>query len=90
MLHVRYATASLENSIIKPEKLMKFLTGSEAIPAFGVPTKIEVSCPKSCRCFPAVFTCSFSLIITIHVKDDEEMVTMFKTALLGDVGIGRC
>ena len=31
MLHVRYAIASLENSIIKPEELMKFLTGSETI-----------------------------------------------------------
>ena len=72
---------------------MKFLTGSETIPAFGVPTKIEVSfnhgCPKSCRCFPTVSTCPFSLIIPIHVKDDEEMVTMFETALLGDVGFGQ-
>ena len=73
---------------------MKFLTGSETIPAFGVPTKIEVSfnhgCPKSCRCFPTVSTCSFSLIIPFHVKRDEEMVTMFEAALLGDVGFGRC
>ena len=73
---------------------MKFLTGLETIPAFGVPTKIEVSfnhgCQKSCRCFPTVSTCSFSLIIAIHVKDDEQMVTMFETALLGDVGFGRC
>ena len=73
---------------------MKFLTSSETIPAFGVPAKIEVSfnhrCPKSCSCFPTVSTCSFSLIIPIHVKDDEEMVTMFETALLGDVGFGRC
>ena len=74
---------------------MKFLTGSETIPTFGVPTKkIEVSFnhgfPKSCRCFPIVSTCSFSLIIPIRVKDDEEMVTMFETALLGDIGFGRC
>ena len=52
---------------------MKFLTGSETIPAFGVPTKIEVSfnhgCSKSCRCFPTVSTWSFNLIILIHVKD---------------------
>ena len=73
---------------------MKLLTDSETIPAFGVPTIIEVSfnhgCPKSCRCFPTVFNCSFSLIIPIHVKDDEEMVILFETALLGDVGFGRC
>ena len=72
---------------------MKFLTGSETIPAFGVSTKIEVSfnhgSPKSCRCLPTVSTCSFSLIIPIHEKDDEEMVTMFETALLGDVGFGQ-
>ena len=66
---------------------MKFLTGSETIPVFGVPTKIEVSFrsimgTKSCRCFPAVSTDSFNLIILIHVKDDEKMVTMFGTALL--------
>ena len=70
------------------------MTLLETIPAFGVPTKIKVlfnhGCPKSCRCFPTVCTCSFSSIIPIHVKDDEEMVTMFETALLGDVGFGRC
>ena len=90
----QYAIASLENNIIKPKKLMKFLTGSETIPAFGVPTKMEVSfnhgCLESCRCFPTISTCSFSLNIPIHVKYDEEMVTMFGTALLGDVGFGRC
>ena len=73
---------------------MKFSTGSETIPAFGVPTKIEVSfnhgCPKYCRYFPTFPTFSFSLIIPIHVKDDEKMVTMFETALLSDVGFGRC
>ena len=35
-------------------------------------------------------SCSFSLITPIHVKDDEEMVTMFETALLGDIGYGSC
>ena len=73
---------------------MTFLTGSETISAFGVPTKIEVSFnqgyAESCRCFPTVSTCSFSLNIPIHVKDDEEMVTMFGKALLADVGFGRC
>ena len=73
---------------------MKFLAGSETIPAFGVPIKIEISfnhgCRKGCRCFPRVPSCSFSLITPIHVKDDEEMVTMFETALLGDIGYGSC
>ena len=73
---------------------MKFLTGSETIPAFSVLTKVGVSfnhgCPESCRCFPAVSTSPFSLNIPIHVKDNDEMVTMFGTALLGDVGFGRC
>ena len=73
---------------------MKFLTGSEAIPAFGVPTQFEASfnhgCRESCRCFPTVSTCSFSLNVSIHVKNDEEMVTMFGTALLGDIGFGSC
>ena len=73
---------------------MKFLTGSETIPVFGVPTKIEVlsnhGCPKGCKCFPTVSTCSFSLSTSIHVKDNKEMVTMFGTALLNDVGFGRC
>ena len=73
---------------------MKFLTDSETIPDFGVPTKTEVSfnhgCPKSWRCFPTVYTCLFSLIIPIRAKDDEEMVTMFETALLSDVGFARC
>ena len=73
---------------------MKFLTGSETIPAFGVPTRIEFffiyGCPESCRCFPTVSTYSFSLNIPIHVKDDKEIVTMFGTALLGNVGFGLC
>ena len=73
---------------------MKFLTDSEAIPALGVPTQYEVSfnhgCPESCRCFPTVSTCSFSLNIPIHVKDDEEMITMFGTAVLSDTGFGCC
>ena len=60
-----YVISSLENSIIKPEKLMKLLIGSETIPAFHVPTQIEISfnhgCPESCRYFPTVSTCSFSL-----------------------------
>ena len=64
---------------------MKFLTDSEIISAFGVPTKIEVSFnqryPESCRCFPTVSIGSFSLNIPIHVKDNEEMVTKFGTAL---------
>ena len=76
---------------MKPEKLMKFLTGSETIPAFAGSTNIEVlfdqRCPESCRCFPTVSTCSFSLNIPIDVKDDKEMITMFGTALLGDVGL---
>ena len=73
---------------------MKFLNGSETIPAFGAPTKTEVlfnhECLESCRCFPTVSTSSFSLNIPICVKDDEEMVTMFGTALLRDIGFGRC
>ena len=69
---------------------MKFLTGAETIPAFAASTNIEVlfdqRCPESCRYFPTVSACSFSLNITIDVKDDKEMITMFGTPLLGDVG----
>ena len=70
---------------------MKFLTGSETFPTFGIPTKIAISfnhgCPKSC--FPSVSSCSSSLNIPIHVKDDEEMLNICGTALLGDAGFGH-
>ena len=70
---------------------MKFLTGSETIPAFGVPTKIVLSWVSKKLQF---FSCNFYRLIyynySHHVKDDEEMVIMFETALLGDAGFGRC
>ena len=70
---------------------MTFLTGSETISTVGVPTKIDVSfnhgCPNQCRYFPTISTCSYRLSIHIYVKDDE-MVTMFATALLGNVDFG--
>ena len=45
---------------------------------------------KKFQMFSYSFYLSFRLTIPIHVKDDEEMLTKFETALLGDVGFGRC
>ena len=73
---------------------MKCLTGSETIPALVVATEIEVlfnhGCPKCYQYFPIVSTCSFSLNIPIHAKDDDEMVTISGTALFDNVGFRRC
>ena len=83
-----------ENSLIKEEKLMKFLAGSYRIPVLGAPTNIEVNfkhdCVNGCRCFPTVSTCSFTLELPIHIQNEEKMLSVFSTALVADVGFGRC
>ena len=53
-----------ENSSVKEEKLMKFLTGSYRIPVLGAPPIIKVNfkhdCANGCRCFPTVYkNCTF-------------------------------
>ena len=83
-----------ENSSIKEGKLMKFLTGSYRIPVLGALTNIEVNfkhdCVNGCRCFPTVSTCSFTLELPIHIQNEEKMLSVFSTALVADVGFGRC
>ena len=83
-----------ENSSIKEEKLMKFLTGSYRIPVLGAPPSIKVNfkhdCVNGCRCFPTLSTCSFTSELSVHIQNEEEMLSVFSTALVADVGFGQC
>ena len=73
---------------------MAFLTGSEKIPALGLPPQITVTfkhdCRNSCKCFLIVSTCSLTLDIPVHIRDEETMLEVFERALKEDVGFGRC
>ena len=75
-----------ENSSIKEEKLMKFLTGSYRIPLLGAPPSIEVNfkhdCVNGCRYFPTVSTCFFTLELPVHIQTEEEMLSVFSTLAL--------
>ena len=80
-------------------KLMMFLTGSEVIPPLGAPSVVKVSfkhdCTKSsegleCACFPVVSTCSYTLVLPMHIKNDDEMKDKFLLAITKDFGFGRC
>ena len=83
-----------ENSSIKEERLMKLLTGSYRIPVLDAPTSMEVNfkhdCVNGCRCFPTVSTCSFTLELPVHIQNEEEMLSVFSTALVADVYFGWC
>ena len=73
---------------------MAFLTSSEKIPALGLPPQITVTfkhnCTNNCKCFPIVSTCSLTLDISAHIRDEEMMLEVFERALKEDVGFGRC
>ena len=73
---------------------MKFLTCSYRIPVLGAPPSIDVNFKRDCvngfRCFPTVSTCSFTLELPVHIQNEEEMLSVFSTALVADVGFGRC
>ena len=73
---------------------MKFLTGSYRIPVLGAPPSIEVNfkldCVNGYRCFPTVSTCSFTLELPVPIQNEQEMLPVFSTALIADVGFGRC
>ena len=73
---------------------MKFLTGSYRKPVLNAPPSIEVNfkhdCINGCRCFPTVSTCSFTLELPVHTQNEEEMLSVFSTTLVADVGFGRC
>ena len=79
--------------MVQPGSFMKFLTGSERIPALGVPPAIELTfnhkCPPGCKCFPTVSTCALTLDIPVHVREDE-ILTIFSTAIINSIGFGRC
>ena len=82
-----------ENSSIKKDKLIKFLTGSCRIPVLGTPPSIKVNfkynCVNGCRCFPTVLICSFTSELPVRIKNEEEILSVFSTALHADVGFGR-
>ena len=73
---------------------MAFLTGSEKIPALGLPPQITVTfkhdCSNGWKCFPIVSTCSLTLDIPAHIGYEETMFEVFEGALKEDVGFGRC
>ena len=73
---------------------MAFLTGSEKIPALGLPPQIVVTfkydCRNCCKCFPIVSTWSLMLDIPVPIHDEETMLEVFERALKEDVGFGRC
>ena len=83
-----------ENSSIKKDKLIKFLTGSCRIPVLGTPPSIKVNfkynCENGCRCFPTVLICSFTSELPVHIKNDDEILSVFSTALAADVCFGWC
>ena len=68
---------------------MAFLTGSEKIPALGLPPQITVTfkhdCRNGCKCFPIVSTCSLTLDIPAHICNEETMFKVFERALKEDV-----
>ena len=68
---------------------MAFLTGSEKIPALGLPPQITVTfkhdCRNGCKCFPIVSTCSLTLDIPAHICNEEAMFKVFERALKEDV-----
>ena len=82
-----------ENSSIKKDKLIKFLTGSCRMPVLRAPPSIEVNfkynCVNGCRCFPTVLICSFTSELPVRIKNEEEILSVFSTALHADVGFGQ-
>ena len=84
----------MENSSIKKDKLIKFLTGSCRIPVLGTPPSIKVNfkynCENGCRCFPTVLICSFTSELPVHIKNEDEILSVFSTALAADVCFGWC
>ena len=56
-------------------------------PKYGVNLKHD--CVNECRCFLTVLTCSFTLELKMKMNE-EEMLSVFSTALVADVGFGRC
>ena len=71
-----------ENSFMKEEKLMKFLTDSCRMPILGAPSSIEVNfkhnCVNGCRCFPTVSICSFTSELPVHIQDKRKYYPCFQ------------
>jgi len=71
---------------------MKFMTGSDRIPALGSPREFCVhfknDCLINCMCFPTASTCSCSVTLPSHIDTDDQMKNLFKTAIDGEFGFG--
>ena len=71
-----------DNSSMKGEKLMKFLTDSCRMPILGAPPSIEVNfkhdCVNGCRCFLTVSTCSFTSELPVGIQDKSKCYPCFQ------------
>jgi len=83
-----------DESPISSGSLMKFITGSERMTQLRRPAYVSISfkhdCLPSCKCFPTISTCAFTITIPIHINDDASMLRSFVVGLDKDVGFGRC
>ena len=63
------------------------------MPILSAPPSIKVNfkhdCVNGCRCFPTVLKCSFTSELPVHIQNEEEMLSVFSTALVAGVGFGR-
>ena len=78
-------------------RVAKFVTGSPRIPATGLDKQITVKfkhdcLPKNrpgvCKCLPTVSTCEIILNLPVHITTEEEMMNVFKDALICETGFG--
>lgn len=83
-----------EESLVKFNDVMKFITGSSSIPPGGLQRNLSTEfvhgCAPLCKCLPTISTCSLTVRLPVHLTSEEEMKAAFSMAIAGEVGINCC
>ena len=86
-----------ENSFMKEEKLMKFLTDSCRMPILGVEVnslkyrgKFQTRLCKWMQMFSHGLDMFFYIRVTSPYPGSEEILSVLSTALVAGVSVGRC
>lgn len=86
-----YVLCLLENAKLKPEQVLKFVTGTEVIPPLGLPTKMKLQfvhgCQAGCRCRPSASTCALQLRLPVHYTESGQMVDALSNAIIEGAGL---
>ena len=73
--------------------ILKWMTGSDAVPPLGFPKQFEMQfthgCNELCKCRPTVSTCDMSVKMPVHINTFEYMKEILYSAVKDSHGFGN-